>query len=61
MTGKFRADAKGGPSLRVLAHVDACMSRHPRLMFIATIVGAVIATLVLLAQRQGAVVLYQAF
>jgi hypothetical protein len=61
MTGKSQADSKGGPSLGVLEQVDAWMSRHPRLMLVATLFAAVIATLSLLSQRQGAVVLYQAF
>ncbi len=35
--------------------------KHPGLMFVAVIVAAATATLILLTQPQGPVVLYQAF
>jgi hypothetical protein len=45
----------------LLASLDAFGASHPRLMLGATLLSAIVATLVLLARAQGAAVLYQAF
>jgi len=45
----------------LLASLDSFGASHPKLMLAATVLTAIIATLVLLARAQGAAVLYQAF
>ena len=45
----------------IAARLDFFGRQHPRLMLAVTLVAAILATLMLLAQPQGAVVLYQAF
>ena len=44
-----------------MERADAWLRRRPKLMLTVTIMAAVVATLILLAQPQGAIVLYQAF
>ena len=57
------SDASGGPRMasELLASLDSFGASHPKLMLAATVLTAIIATLVLLARAQGAAVLYQAF
>lgn len=44
-----------------MARLDAYGACHPRQMYAATLLAAVLAAVTLLSQTQGAVVLYQAF
>ena len=61
MTGPSPAEAANSEPMPLGARVDAFMSRHARAMLAVTIAAAIVATLALLAQPQGAIVLYQAF
>jgi hypothetical protein len=56
-------DASGAPAVapNLLASLDAYGVRHPKLLLATTLLAAIVATLALLAQTQGAAVLYQAF
>ena len=57
------SDARGDPATapELLAWLDAFGASHPKLMVAATVLSAILATLVMLASAQGAAVLYQAF
>ena len=52
-------DSAAEPSL--VRWLDAYAARHPRQMFAATVLAAIVATLTLLSQEYGVVVLYQTF
>ena len=58
MTGPVLADQS---SSTLLERVDGFLRERPAAMLAATIGAAVLATMALLAQPQGAIVLYQAF
>jgi hypothetical protein len=61
MTGPSSAEAARSEPMPLGTRVDAFMSSHPRAMLAVTIAAAIVATLALLGQPQGAIVLYQAF